>query len=162
MVADSSLRLACLATVAVQESTQYRKIFLIVRGSDGGIRVSSTFLCRGRCYTWMETTWITHLCFPWSLSRINIPPEVLVLLFTLGREELGSPNSVIKISKDPIRGFTRHTVGKSQMGYATFQGFLHWKGVFASFLPVGKINRQLECECLQLLIFQGTEWKEQR
>lgn len=53
MVADSSLRLACLATAAVQESTQYRKIFLIVRGSDGGIQVSSTFLCRGRCYSWM-------------------------------------------------------------------------------------------------------------
>lgn len=48
------------------------------------------------------------------------------------------------------------------MGDLTFQGFLHWKGAFASFLPGGKINRRLECEPLQLLIFQETEWKEQR
>lgn len=48
------------------------------------------------------------------------------------------------------------------MGDVTFQGFPHWKGAFASFLPGGKINRRLECERLQLLIFQRTEWKEQR
>lgn len=48
------------------------------------------------------------------------------------------------------------------MGDVTFKGFLLRKGAFASFLPGGKINRRLECEPLQLLIFQETEWKERR
>lgn len=67
-----------------------------------------------------------------------------------------------KIRRDPTHGFTKPAVRKSQMGDLNFQGFLHWKGAFASFLPGGKINGGLECEPLQLLIFPETEWKEQR
>lgn len=48
------------------------------------------------------------------------------------------------------------------MGAVTFQGFRHRKGASASFLPGGKISGRLECEPLQPLIFQETEWKEQR